>query len=132
MDEHAGFEETSRLMFLRPDLLSPIFSRLAPLTVNNPVEFFKVARVENWPGYLSSPRLASATHGARLQQYRSAGDNALALAILDGTLDERNIERYSKVMTGDKQIMAELAASTRNELEREKRQRAWMRKRGIE
>lgn len=132
MDEHAGFDETSRLMFLRPDLVSPAYSRLAPQTTNNPVEFFKVARAENWLGYLSSPRLASATHGARLQQYRSAHDNALALAILDGTLDERNVPRYSSMMTGDKQIMAELAASTRNELEREKRQREWMRKRGID
>ena len=132
MDEHAGFDETSRLMFLRPDLLSPTFSRLAPLTANNPAEFFKVARTENWPGYLSSPRLASATHGARLQQYRSARDNALALAILDGTLDERNVPRYSSMMTGDKQMMAELAASTKNELERERRQREWMRGKGIE
>ncbi len=132
MDEHAGFDETSRLMFLRPDLVSPIYSRLAPQTTNNPVEFFKVARNENWLGYLSSPRLASANHGARLQQYRSARDNALALAILDGTLDERNVLRYSRVMTDNKQMMAELAASTRNELEREKRQREWMRKKGID
>jgi creatinine amidohydrolase/Fe(II)-dependent formamide hydrolase-like protein len=132
MDEHAGFDETSRLMFLRPDLVSPVYSRLAPLTTNNPVEFFKVARTENWPGYLSSPRLASASHGARLQQYRAARDTVLALAILEGTLDERNVRRYSRVMTDDKQIMAELAASTKNELERERRQRDWMRKKEIE
>ena len=132
MDEHAGFDETSRLMFLRPDLISPVYSRLEPRTTNNPTEFFSVARVGNWPGYLSSPRLASATRGARLQQYRSARDNALALAILDGTLDERNVPRYSSIMTGDKQIMAELAASTRNELERERRQHEWMRKKGME
>ncbi|HEX8187396.1 MAG TPA: creatininase family protein [Pyrinomonadaceae bacterium] len=132
MDEHAGFDETSRLMFLRPDLVGPVYSRLEPRTTNNPTEFFKVARVEGWPGYLSSPRLAGANHGARLQQYRSARDNALALAILDGTLDERNVPRYSSMMTGDKQMMAELSASTKNELERERRQREWMRGKGIE
>jgi creatinine amidohydrolase/Fe(II)-dependent formamide hydrolase-like protein len=132
IDEHAGFDETSRLMFLRPDLVSPVYSRLEPRTTNNPTEFFKVARLEGWPGYLSSPRLASANYGARLQQYRSARDNALALAILDGTLDERNVPRYSSMMTGDRQMMAELSASTKNELERERRQREWMRQRGIE
>ncbi|HEX8290906.1 MAG TPA: creatininase family protein [Pyrinomonadaceae bacterium] len=132
IDEHAGFDETSRLMFLRPDLVSPVYSRLEPRTTNNPTEFFKAARVEGWPGYLSSPRLASANYGARLQQYRSARDNALALAILDGTLDERNVPRYSSMMTGDRQMMAELSASTKNELERERRQREWMRQRGIE
>jgi creatinine amidohydrolase/Fe(II)-dependent formamide hydrolase-like protein len=132
IDEHAGFDETSRLMFLRPDLVSPIYGRLEPRTTNNPAEFFSVARADNWLGYLSSPRLATATHGARLQQYRSTRDNALALAILDGTLDERDIPRYSAMMTGDKQMMAELSASTRNELERERRQREWMKKKGVE
>lgn len=132
MDEHAGFEETSRLMFLRPDLVNPIYSRLEPRTTNNPTEFFKLARAKNWPGYLSSPRLANANYGARLQQYRSERDNALALAILDGTVDERDIPRYAHIMTGDKQIMAELAESTRNELDRERRQRQWMRKKGID
>ncbi|HYN84905.1 MAG TPA: creatininase family protein [Pyrinomonadaceae bacterium] len=132
LDEHAGFDETSRLMFLRPDLVSPTYGELVPLTVNDFVKFFSAARVEKWPGYLSSPRLASAGHGARLQQYRSARDNALALALLGGALDERDIPRYSTMITGDKQIMAELAGSTRNEVEREKRQREWMRRKGIE
>ena len=132
MDEHAGFEETSRLMFLRPELVSPIYSRLAPQTTNNPVEFFKAARADDWLGYLSSPRLANANYGARLQQYRSARDNALALSLLDGTLDERDIPRYSKIMTGDKQMMSELSASTKNELERARKQQEWMKKRGIE
>lgn len=132
MDEHAGFDETSRLMFLRPDLVASAYVRLEPRTTNNPKEFFDRARVDNWPGYLSSPRLASARHGAVLQQYRSMHDNAFALAILEGILDERDIPRYSALMTGDKQIMSELAASTKNELERERRQREWMRKNGIE
>jgi hypothetical protein len=36
------------------------------------------------------------------------------------------------MMTGNKQVTDALAASTRNELERERRQREWMRKKGIE
>jgi creatinine amidohydrolase len=132
MDEHAGFEETSRLMFLRPELVSPVYRELPAQTTNNPVEFFKVAGRDGWLGYLSSPRLANANYGARLQQYRSERDNALALAILDGELDERNIPRYSKRMIGDKQIMAGLAASGKNELERERKQSNWMKKKGIE
>jgi hypothetical protein len=77
MDEHAGFEETSRLMFLRPELVSPVYRELPAQTTNNPVEFFKVAGRDGWLGYLSSPRLANANYGARLQQYRSKRDNAL-------------------------------------------------------
>ncbi|HEY0158333.1 MAG TPA: hypothetical protein VGF28_13710 [Thermoanaerobaculia bacterium] len=132
MDEHAGFDETSRLMFLRPDLVSPGYGQLEPRTTNNPVEFFRQARVDGWPGYLSSPRLANAKAGAILQQHRSMRDNAIALAILDGTLDERAIPRYSAVMTGDEQMMAELSASAKNERDRERRQREWLQKNGIE
>jgi hypothetical protein len=132
MDEHAGFEETSRLMFLRPELVSAVYKQLPAQTKHNPFEFFKVAGRDGWLGYLSSPRLASPNYGARLQQYRSERDNALALAILDGKLDERDIPRYSKLMIGDKQIMAGLAATGKNEVERERKQRDWMKKKGIE
>ena len=132
MDEHAGFDETRRLLFLRPDLVGPIYKQLPPLTTNNPVEFFSVARRQGWPGYLSSPRLANANFGALSQHYRSKRDNALALAIFDGKLDERDIPRYSKTMTGNKEVMTSLAASDKNERERERKQREWMSKKGIE
>jgi len=108
------------------------YSRLAPQTTNNPFEFFKVARRESWLGYLSSPRLANANYGAQLQHYRSKRDNALALAILDGTLDERDIPRFSGLLTGCKEIVGELSDSAKNELARERKQREWMRTRGIE
>lgn len=132
MDEHAGFDETSRLMFLRPDLVSPVYKQLLPHTTNNPTEFFQAARVTGWLGYLGSPRLANANFGALLQHYGSKRDNMLALAILDGKLDERDIPRYSKIMTSDKQILTALAASAKNELDRERKQREWMKAKGIE
>ena len=131
MDEHAGFEETSRLMFLRPDLVNPSVSQLPPQTTNNPEEFFKVARVEGWRGYLSSPRLASASYGASLQEYRSARDNALALAILDGRVDEHDIPRYSQTMTNNKEIVFALTEAHQNEANRERKQREWMARMGI-
>ena len=96
------------------------------------MEFFNVARTAGWPGYLSSPRVANANYGALSQQYRSQRDNALAIALLDGKLEERDIPRYSKMMTGNKQMMAELAASERNEFARERKQREWMKKKGIQ
>jgi creatinine amidohydrolase/Fe(II)-dependent formamide hydrolase-like protein len=132
MDEHAGFDETSRLMFLRPELVNQIYKLLEPLTTDNPPQFFAQARAKNWAGYLGSPRLANANYGARSQQYRSKADNILALAILDGTIDERDIPRYGKSMTSNKEMMKELSASTRNELERERKQREWMKKKGNE
>lgn len=131
MDEHAGFQETSRLIFLRPDLVNPIYRTLPPVAANNPIELFKVAKVPNWLGYIGSPRLATAAYGARLQQYRSARANALAIAILDG-LDEREIPRYADFMLNDKTVLRELEGSTKYEVEVERKQRNWMKKKGIE
>ena len=133
IDEHAGFEETSRLMFLRPDLVSSFVKQLPPLTTNNPEEFFGLPRkTGNWRGYLSSPRLASAQAGALLQTYRSDRDNALALAILDGIIEERQIPRYGKRMIDNKQLISALAEAQQNEHDRERKQREWIKKNNIE
>lgn len=132
IDVHAGFDETSRLMFLRPDLVSPVYKQLPSLTANNFDEFFKAPRTPGWLGYQSSPRLANAAYGALSMQNRSQKWNSIALAILDGKLDERNIPRYAKFMTGNPQIKTGLEPSTKNEIERERKQREWMKKKGIE
>ncbi len=132
IDVHAGFDETSRLMFLRPELVNPIFKQLPPLTTNDFVDFFKVTRTTGWLGYQSSPRLANANYGALAMQYRSQQHNALALAILDGKLDERNLPRYAKILTGNPQVKISLELSTKNEIERERNQREWMKRKGIE
>ena len=132
LDIHAGFEETSVMLFLRPDLVSPAYGTLPPLTVNNRADQFSIARADGWPGYLGSPRLASAAYGARRQAWRSGLINALALAILDGTLDERDIPRYSSQMLRNQGVTKEY--SGRNEYyERiERKKHEWMKRKGIE
>jgi creatinine amidohydrolase/Fe(II)-dependent formamide hydrolase-like protein len=132
LDIHAGFEETSRLMFLRPDLVNPIYRTLAPFTANNSTDLFRVGKAANWRGYIGSPRRATASEGAQLQQYRFAQDAALALAILDGSLDEREIPRYSNMMLADKTVAKELEGASRHDAEIERKQRVWKQKKGVE
>ncbi len=131
LDVHAGLEETSRLLFLRPDLVNPIYNKLPPFAANTPPELFQIAKAPNWQGYIGSPRLATANYGARLQQYRAAWNNALAIAILEG-LDEREIPRYADFMLNDKTVSSELEGSTKYDAEIERKQRNWMKKKGIE
>ena len=131
-DVHAGLDETSRLIFLRPDLVNPSYRTLPPFTANNLVELFQVAKAPNWLGYIGSPRLATAAYGARSQQYNTARANALAIAILDGLLDEREIPRYANFMLSNRTAAKELEGSSRNEAEVERKQREWMKKKGIE
>lgn len=131
MDIHAGLEETSRALFLRPDLVNPIYTTLPPFDADKPVDLFRVSKAPNWPGYLGSPRLAKVNYGAQLQQYRSARDIALAIAILDG-LDEREIPRYSTFMLSDKTVSKELEGATTYDAEVGRKQQHWMIKKGIQ
>ncbi len=130
LDVHAGLEETSRLLFLRPHLVNPLYNKLPPFAANTLPELFQTAKVPNWQGYIGSPRLATAAYGARLQQYRAAWNNALAIAILDG-LDEREIPRYADFMLNDKTVLRELEGATKYETEVERKQREWRKKKGI-
>ncbi len=132
MDDHAGFQETSRLIFLRPDLVDPSYCALPPVAANNPVELFQVAKAPNWLGYIGSPHLATAAYGVRLQQYRSVWNNALAIAILDGLLDERKIPRYANFMLSDKTVVRALEGASEHDAAVERKQREWMKKKGIE
>jgi hypothetical protein len=65
-------------------------------------------------------------------EYYAAQNNVVALAILDGILDEREIPRYANFMLGNKTVAKELEGASRYEAEVEQRQRAWLRKKGIE
>jgi hypothetical protein len=76
--------------------------------------------------------LATVHYGAQLQEYRAAFDSALALAILDGLLDEREIPRYANSMLSNKRVAKELEGSTDYEAEVERKQREWMKKKGIQ
>jgi hypothetical protein len=66
-----------------------------------------------------------------LQQYRAACDSALAFAILDGLLDEREIPRYANLMLSNKTVAKGLEGSTEYEAAVERKQREWMKNKGI-
>lgn len=127
---HAGMSETSRILFLRPDLVSSTYLTAKPLTANTPAEAAALAKTNNWRGYIGSPRLANAAYGAQAMQYQADQYNRLALAILDG-LDERLITRFSTVAQGDKTITAIEAAAQKHNAEIESKQTNWLKKKAI-
>jgi len=93
---HAGLSETSRLLYIRPDLVPPTV-RNAP-SITAPLErIVEVARAADWPGYFGAPRHASAVLGrADLQGSHGAWID-IAMRILDGA-DERTMPRYVDMM----------------------------------
>ncbi|MBA3769937.1 MAG: hypothetical protein H0X08_05490, partial [Blastocatellia bacterium] len=71
-------------------------------------------------------------YGEQLQQYRAAWNNALAIAILDGLLDEREIPRYANFMLSDKTVARALEGASKHDAVVERKQRQWMKKKAIE
>lgn len=91
-DPHAGLDETSRILFLRPDLVNDGYRRAAPQTGQNWTELVRLAREDGWLGYLSSPRLATAARGAAIMNELSRQLSELVLSVLDG-FDPRQLDR---------------------------------------
>ena len=94
---HAGADEQSQLLFLKPEFV-PAGYRAAPsLTGANFADLVRIAKAEGWPGYFGAPRLATAAMGAQEFALSSQNVNAMALQILDG-LDPKKIPRYTDEM----------------------------------
>jgi hypothetical protein len=106
-------------------------ARAQRATANHPAELFRVAGAPSWPGYIGSPRLATAAHGAQLQQRRAARNFALADTILDGA-DDREFPRDADVMVNDKTVAGALEGSARHDAAIERKQRAWLTENGLE
>ena len=126
---HAGMDETSWMLFLRPSLVDPAFRRAQPAAAAKMEGLVAVAKARDWPGYLGSPRLASAAHGAAVAH--AVADKAVgaAMSILDGA-DPRALERFATVMEKSPTDVLLDAASLKAEAERSRRQQKWLEKRG--
>lgn len=88
--------ETSRILFLRPDLVPADYVQAAPHTANSPAEAVAAAKADGWEGFIGSPRLASAAFGAQEMRQRAATYDAVALSVLDGR-DPHTIPRLSEM-----------------------------------
>ncbi len=94
---HAGADEQSEILFLRPELVPPGYRKADSLTGKNFADLVRIAKVDGWPGYFGAPRLASAAMGAQAFTLSSQKLTGMALQILDG-LEHRKIPRYADEM----------------------------------
>jgi creatinine amidohydrolase/Fe(II)-dependent formamide hydrolase-like protein len=120
---HAGLSETSRILYIRPDLVSPTVREVPSITA--PVqEIVEVARTASWPGYFGAPRHASAALGrADLDGSHGAWID-IAMRILDGA-DERTMPRYVDMMLAIPLIHAIGEGTARYDSTVAERQEAW-------
>jgi hypothetical protein len=126
---HAGADEQSQLLFLRPELVPENYRSAPSLTGANFADLVGMAKGEGWPGYFGAPRLATAALGALEFTRSSENLNATALQILDG-LDFRKVPRFADEMD-PLNVLGE-TAELKHEKVIEQRELDWLKKNKIE
>jgi creatinine amidohydrolase len=127
---HAGMDETSMMLALRPDLVNPAYKTAKPFAADRMEDLIRIAQGEDWLGYFGSPRLARAEHYANGWQIALNEAVGKALKILDG-LDERQIPRFADEMQKSKPDVALDRASLRHEEKIKSKQELWLKKKKL-
>ena len=125
---HAGMDETSWMLYLRPDLVRPGFRTATPEADTTMDGLVRRAMAPDWPGYFGSPALATRAHGAAIWRAVSVTTVRTALAILDGA-DPVAMPRLSAAMDASLVDVGLDAAAQRAEAARAERQQRWLRAR---
>jgi len=118
---HAGADEQSEILFLKPELVPESYKLAPSLTGTNFGDLIGIAKSDRWPGYFGAPRLATAALGALEFTRSSENLNAMALQILNG-LDPGKFPRW----------LDEQAADVKYDEVIEKREMDWLKKNKIE
>ena len=127
---HAGMDEASMMLALRPDLVNSAYKTAQPFSGEKMEDLIRTAQSKDWLGYFGSPRLA------RPEQYANGWQIALneavniALKILNG-FDERQIPRFGDEMKKSTLDVALDRASLIHEVEITQKQQAWLKKRRL-
>ena len=79
MDIHAGVNETSGILAIRPDLVRPDYKSLPSQSGRSLDEMRTIASAPGWQGYLSSPARATAAHGRAVEGWWIDGATDLIL-----------------------------------------------------
>lgn len=125
---HAGMDETSWVLYLRPDLVRAGYRDAPPESAATMDGLAVRAAAADWPGYFGSPRLARVEHGASIWEAVKREAVGVALRILDGA-DPRALPRFADAMAKSETDVRLDAASRHAEAERAARQELWLRNR---
>ena len=123
-DEHATMTETSVILALKPDWVSPDYKSARPHTGADTDELVQIAKAEDWPGYFGSPSLANAPLGKRIYEQWLAQSQELVSDVLAGK-EYRKRPRYGQMFSDDP---ADAAAQSVNS-QLQSQHAAWLRDR---
>jgi len=84
MDVHAGVNETSGMLAVRPDLVRPNYKMLPSRAGDSLESLREIAITPGWQGYFSSPARATAAHGRAVEEWWIEGFSDLILRAVGG------------------------------------------------
>jgi creatinine amidohydrolase len=84
MDVHAGVDETSAILAIRPDLVRLDYKTLPDRAGRTLDELREIATARGWQGYLSSPSKATAAYGRAIEEWWIDGFTELVLRAVRG------------------------------------------------
>ena len=125
---HAGMDEHSLMLYLRPDLVAPGYKSAPVVTGATPQASVDVARRPDWPGYLGSPRLATAEIGERIWTAFASAAVDHMVKILDGA-EPRQFPRYADLLRKNPLFEEWIKTGEARDAERRARQQEWLAKR---
>jgi creatinine amidohydrolase/Fe(II)-dependent formamide hydrolase-like protein len=126
---HAGAEEHSEMLFLRPELVSPSYKHAPTVTASSFEDLYTLAEKDTWPGYFGAPSKASGEVGRQIMANCSRALAAVALHVLGG-YDYRKLPRYYDKM--DPRDAIGVQAERQHDREIEAKQRQWLKSKGLE
>ncbi len=124
---HGGLDETSMMLYLRPELVSPDYKKAPPLTGVGLEANLAIARAKGWEGYFGSPRLADAALGKKIWTSFSAACVDYTLKVLGG-LDPSKTQRYGDLQAANPELAALEKASLAHEREIAAKEKGWIEK----
>jgi creatinine amidohydrolase/Fe(II)-dependent formamide hydrolase-like protein len=122
---HAGMDEHSLMLHLRPDLVNEAYKQAPTVTGRTMADSFEVSRPTAWPGYLGSPRLASAALGEKIWRSFAAAAIDHALKVLDGA-DPGQFQRYADLLDRHPLYQGWMKTAAEHEEQLDAKQGRWL------
>ena len=125
---HGGMDEHSLMLHLKPELVSAGYKQAPVVTGQTMAESFTAAKAADWPGYLGSPRLATAALGKKIWDSFAAAAVEHMLAVLNGA-DPAQFQRYADLLEKNPLYQGWIKATTAHDEALDAKQRAWLARR---
>jgi creatinine amidohydrolase len=125
---HGGMDEHSLMLYLRPELVAPGYTQAPVVTGQTLQQSFDVAKAADWPGYLGSPRLASAALGENTWKSFAAAAIDHMVAVLNGA-DPVQFQRYADLLEKNPLYQEWIKATTAHDEQLDAKEREWLRRR---